>query len=205
MKEKVKRVMQINNSITVFSDIFLGGAVMILCGAVGLAFYATLQKVFKMLGRVYTGYLQKKYADRDLVWLAKVSVRCEALNGLVRAFGMLVIPFSTVGILIVGVGHALYGLDRAFGKLYQERVVDLISKDVTERMQFFGELSYYTSIWDFIGMATNFAIFSAGYFLHANELVLLHGVCFAYGILKIIDVLTSFIERRVVLKLLSQK
>lgn len=204
MKQKIKKVMQINNSITTFSDVFLGGAVMILCGALGLAFYATLQKVFKMLGRIYVGYIQKKYACKDLQWIARVSVRCEALNGVVRALGMLIIPFhSPLGIMIVGVGNILYGLDVAFSKVYNEQVVDLITENVSERLAFKGELSYCISVWDAIGMSVNFVIFGVGYVLNIDEISLLNFVCFAYGILKIIDIATSFVERKIVMNIIN--
>ena len=207
LRNKVQKAIKWNLGVSEIADSLLGGVILVLCGIANLAVYATIIKLCKVIGNVYDGHIQKYIADKDLEFLSKWSSIVNVLNGIVRIAGMIIIPWNNViGISIVAFSGMIYGVDRAFAKVYGEQVIDIVTEqNVINRTKFHVELGIFASYCRTTGMMLNLLVFLAGARYDLSQVGIIYGVILTYTGLKILDVLVTLVERRFVLKLMRTK
>lgn len=207
LRNKVQKAIKWNLGVSEIADSLLGGVILVLCGIANLAVYATIIKLCKVIGNVYDGHIQKYIADKDLEFLSKWSSIVNVLNGIVRIAGMIIIPWNNViGISIVAFSGMIYGVDRAFAKVYGEQVIDIVTEqNVINRTKFYAELGIFASYCRTTGMMLNLLVFLAGARYDLSQVGIIYGVILTYTGLKILDVLVTLLERRFVLKLMRTK
>lgn len=200
--EKMKRIIKLNAGVTEFSDNILGGSILLLCGLTNMAVYASAIKLFKVLGNIYKGHLQKLFIDKDLTYLSKWATISQIVNGLFRSGSMLMIPFNlTVGLSLFVFSGFVYGFERALCGLYETIVVDFVTEsDVKKRSIFNAEMSIFCSYCRTAGLCLNLLIFLAADRFGIETIAVLYTIIFINGIVKALDVLVSVIERRILVK-----
>lgn len=203
--KKIYKIILINIFISCLNGSILGSVIFMMIGYYSLPLLSSILCVSSSLCGLLRSKLQMKFANYTLVYLNDMYLKIQYYDTILTALSFVFLAlYFKVGICLLMLSYILGSITNAYKICYNNQVDDMLcNKDTAQRTKLYAKFDLTANVSSILGTIINAGIFYISKKLNIENINTYQFICALYGVLYIIDLLCSHIEKKELNKILS--
>lgn len=203
--KKLYKIILINIFISCLNGAILGSVIFMMIGYYSLPLLSSVLCVSASLCGLLRSKLQMKFANYTLLYLNDMYLKMQYYDTMLTALSFIFLAFYfKFGIGLLLLSYIFGSVTNAYKICYNNHVDDMLcNRDTSQRTKLYAKFDLTANVSSILGTIINAIIFYISKELNIANISTYQFICALYGVLYVVDLLCSHIEKRELNKILS--